>query len=346
MSCNKNQIKNTKKIRMRTCAVAVALLFLLSALAGCGEGKTAENQKLTVVCTTFPGYDWVRTVISGAESEVQLYYLADSGVDLHNYQPSAEDLLHIGQSDLLICVGGQSETWLDSALERFPKENRTVFCMTEQVQLREEETPEGAEHDHDHDHDGEDHDHDEHDAHDETEYDEHVWLSLRNAQTLVGGIAACLEEYLPSYKELFASNVAQYQADLQALDDSFTETVTGAARKTILVADRYPFRYLAEDYGLTGYAAFTGCSAETEASFETVAFLVEKTNQLSLPVILITDASDGSIARTVRDGSDAKNQEILSLSSCQTVSRAQIEAGVTYLSMMRENLTVLARALN
>ncbi len=314
-------------------------------LAGCGFSAVraaAEGPRpLSIVCSTFPSYDWVRQILGEDADGVSLTLLLDDGADLHNYQPTVADIAAIQGCDLFVYVGGESDGWAESILAASPQTH--TLALLDWVDTREEETVEGMEHD---DHD--DHDHDDHDDHDHDDHghgqDEHVWLSLRRAERLVGVLARELGALRPEAALRWQKNADAYIRQLQALDEQYTAVTQRAANKTLLFADRFPFRYLAEDYGLSYYAAFSGCSAETEASFETVLFLVGKLRELQLPAVLTIENADGALARTViaNAGMDVP---VLEMNSCQSVTAAQLAAGKTYLALMEGNLAVLAQAL-
>ncbi len=351
-----------KKMILALCAV-----LLLSLFAGCSTGDdtassatrpNVEGKSISVVATVFPVYDWTRQIIGkDQEDRVALTLLLDKGTDLHNYQPTVEDIYKISTCDLFIYVGGESDKWVPDALAQATNPNMKVLCLMDLLgsAAREEETLEGMEeHDHDHhdhedeDHDHEDHDHEDHDHedHDEgPEYDEHIWLSLRNANLLCEKIEAALEELDPQAKDSYAKNCKAYTEKLTALDKAYTETVEAAPRKTLLFADRFPFLYMAKDYDLQCWAAFSGCSAESEASFETVNFLVNKVDELELPFVMKIEGSNTRLAETVISGSQAKNAQILELNSIQSVTAQQVSDGVTYLGVMEKNLEVLKQAL-
>ena len=207
--------------------------------------------------------------------------------------------------------------------------------------VKEEEVVEGMEAEHDHDHEDHEEDHEE----EGPEYDEHVWLSLKNAQTLCRAIAGGLAEADGDNADRYEQNAEAYCDKLKALDEDYAKAVQDGTAKTLLFADRFPFRYLADDYGLNYYAAFTGCSAESEASFETIVFLAGKVDELGLGTILQIESADGSIARTVVENTKTKDQQILTLDSLQSVTASEVEAGTTYLSVMESNLEVLRQAL-
>ncbi|MBQ3963193.1 MAG: zinc ABC transporter substrate-binding protein, partial [Erysipelotrichaceae bacterium] len=181
--------------------------------------------------------------------------------------------------------------------------------------------------------------------HEEGEYDEHVWLSLRNASKLVKVISEAIVSIDPDNKNTYEENTAAYLEKVKALDKEYQEVTEKAEVKTLLFADRFPFRYMVDDYGLNYYAAFVGCSAETEASFETMSFLTNKVDELGLSSIMTIESSDQKIAKTVKENSKAKDQQILAMDSMQSVTAKDVADGTTYLSIMEENLSVLKDAL-
>ena len=337
-------------------------LMLLTGLLPCAG--VAESKPLTVVTTIFPIYDWARQII-GENENTNLVLLLDNGVDLHSYQPSAQDIMTISTADLFIYVGGESDEWVEDVLESAMNPDLVAISLTEAMgeDLKEEEIVEGMQHDHDHDHEDEDHDHDHEEEHDHDEdhdedhnhdhehehgdeYDEHVWLSLRNARKLTAAIAEALAGIDAAVADAIRENAAAYDTQLQELDAKYTETVENAALKTVLFGDRFPFRYMTDDYGLTYYAAFTGCSAESEASFETIAFLAGKADELNLPAVLTIEGGNHKIADTVIAASSKTDRKVLTMNSMQSVTAEDVKNGMTYLSMMEENLTVLKEALN
>ena len=342
---------------------AAALFVLLS----CFAPATAEAGKISVVTTIFPIYDWVREIV-GANDHVDVSILLDSGVDLHSYQPTVQDILKVSTADVFAFVGGESDEWVEGALAEAVNPEMKVVNLVEAMgeDIKLEEIVEGMEHEHDHDHthegedhddhedhdkdedDHEDHDHDEHDHDHEhgEEADEHVWLSLRNAQKLVVALTDALCKADPADAEAFRANAAAYIEKLAALDTQYSEAVNSAAFRTILFGDRFPFRYLADDYGLDYFAAFSGCSAESEASFATIVFLAGKVDELGLPTVLTIENPRTRIAQTIVESTQAKNQKILSLDSMQGTTAADIAAGATYLGIMESNLAVLRDALN
>lgn len=331
----------------------VAVMLSLMLMLSCFLPAAAEVKKISVITTIFPLYDWTREVIGQDSGNVELTMLLDNGVDLHSYQPTVQDIVKISTCDVFIYVGGESDKWVSSALAEAVNKDMKVINLLEAMgeDLKTEEIVEGMEHDHDHeeDHDHEaeaDHNHEEdHDHEHEEEADEHVWLSLRNAQKLVQVIAATLSEADPADAEKYQANAAAYREKLAQLDARYAEAVNAAKNKTLLFGDRFPFRYLVDDYGLSYYAAFSGCSAETEASFETIVFLARKVDELGLSTVLTMENAQTRIAETIVESTSAKNQKVLAMDSMQGTTSAGVQSGVTYLSIMESNLKVLEEAL-
>jgi len=319
----------------KTTALLLALLMLVGVLAGCGkQNDTNKTDKLSIVTTIFPEYDWVKEILGDKADNAEITMLLDNGVDLHSYQPTADDIVKISDCDLFIYVGGESDEWVDDALKNATNKNMKVINLLEVLgdSVKEEETVEGMQE--------EEHDHEE-----EAEYDEHVWLSLKNAETLCDAISGALQQIDPDNKDTYTANSDAYVKKLSALDADYKAAVDAASNKTVLFGDRFPFRYLVDDYGLSYYAAFAGCSAETEASFETISFLAGKVDELKLPCVLTIEGKDHKIAETVVENTTAKNQKVLTMDSMQSTTSKDVKNGTTYLSVMEKNLSVLKEAL-
>jgi len=302
-----------------------------------------EDRNLSIVTAIFPQYDWVREILGDHAERFDLTLLLDILVDLHSYQPSISDIALISASDLFIHVGGHSDGWVDDVLRQATNPNMVVLNLLEvlgDAVLMEIEI-EGAEHicdddcDDDHDHGG---------VH--LGEDEHVWLSLRHAKTICAAITDALAELDPDNAEAFRRNLDAYVERLSALDMEFQAVADAASVRTLVFADRFPFRYLMEDYGIRFYAAFSGCHAAAEASFSTIVFLATRMEELGLGNIMISETADGSIARTVISSTPGGGQQILVLNAMQAVLRRDIDEGLTYLSVMESNLDVLREALS
>ena len=327
-------------------ALLLALFVLVGALAGCGkQNDTNKTDKLSIVTTIFPEYDWVREILGDKADNAEITMLLDNGVDLHSYQPTADDIVKISDCDLFIYVGGESDGWVEDALRNAANRNMKVINLLEVLgdSVKTEEIVEGMQEEHEHE---DAHAHDDAEEHEhEEEADEHVWLSLKNAKMLVRVISKALQELDPDNKDIYAANADAYVKRLSALDADYQAAVDAASNKTILFGDRFPFRYLVDDYGLRYYAAFVGCSAETEAGFETISFLAKRVDEWKLPCVLTIEGAQHKIAETVVRNTTAKNQRVLTMDSMQSTTTQDVKNGTTYLSVMEKNLFVLKEAL-
>jgi len=313
----------------------IILAWIVSIFTGCAASTSSDsNDKLQIVTTIFPIYDWAQQ-IAGDNADITL--LLDNGVDLHSYQPTAADIVTISTCDVFIYVGGESDQWVSDALKEATNKDMVVLNLMKLLgdAVKEEELVEGME--------------PEEEAEDEEaeepEYDEHVWLSLKNAERVCSFLADTLAGLDSAHEQLYSDHLNQYLEKLAQLDADYRAAVDQASHKTLLFGDRFPFRYLTDDYGLNYYAAFIGCSAETEASFETIVFLAGKVDELGLNTILQIETSDGSIARTIRNNTKSKDQTILILDSLQAITSQDIRNGASYLSRMEQNLEILKQAL-
>ncbi|MGN0469197.1 MAG: metal ABC transporter substrate-binding protein [Acutalibacteraceae bacterium] len=326
----------------------ISVMLVLIMIAGCFYGcnnknnktndeseKASETKKLSVVTTIFPEYDWVMQILGDKAENADVTMLLDSGVDLHSYQPTADDIIRISNCDLFIYVGGESDEWAEDALKEAVSQNMTVINLLDVLgsNVKQEEVIEGMEAE------------DEEDEEAEVEYDEHVWLSLKNAKIICNYIKDALMKLDEENKDTYSQNAEAYIKKLDALDDEYQQAVSNAKTKTLVFGDRFPFRYLTDDYGLTYYAAFVGCSAESEASFETIAFLAKKVDELGLSCVMTLEGTDHKIAQTVVSTTASKSAKILSLDSMQSITAPDVQSGASYLEIMEKNLSVLKEAL-
>ncbi len=321
--------------------VLLAVLLTAGCLSACGSGSpqnAAEADRIQIIATIFPEYDWVMNILGSNPANAEVTMLLDSGIDLHSFQPTAEDILKISTCDLFIYVGGESDAWAEDALGEAANKDLLVINLLEALgdAVKEEEIVEGMQEEEEAGAEPEE---------EEAEYDEHVWLSLRNASFLVRSISEAIGRIDPDHADTYRENAAAYIGKLDALDAEYRTAVSGAAVTTLLFGDRFPFRYLADDYGLGYYAAFVGCSAETEASFETITFLSGKVNELGLHAVLTIEGTDHRIAETVVQNTRTKDQRILTMDSMQSITAKDVQNGATYLSVMERNLSVLKDAL-
>ncbi len=308
--------------------VSVILCTALCMIFMCSCGNTIANDEgLKIVCTAFPQYDYIKNILGTEEG---LTLLLDDGADLHSYEPTAADIIEIGSADLFVYIGGISDAWVEGALKSANSDTLKTVALMDLVETYEVDYVAGME--------KEEHNHDE-----EHERDEHIWLSLRNSAEITKALCDMICEIDSANAEKYKANAENYINSLNSLDNEYKSVIESAERNTLLFADRFPFRYLVEDYSLEYHAAFSGCSSESEASFQTMAFLIDKTKELALPAVVIIEGSDGSIANMICEETGAKK---LTLDSCQSVSSADIEQGANYLDIMKSNLEILKEALN
>lgn len=329
---------------MKKFAAFVMVVFAVAlALSACGmdsNAKSLANKKVSVVATIYPQYDWLKNILGEYADKVDLKLLIKNGTDLHSYKPSAQDIAAIANADLVVYVGGESDEWIEKALEATPKAGRMQVNLMQVLgdRVKEEEVVEGMQ--------AEEHEHEHHEHAEAPENDEHIWLSLKNAQILVKNLAESVAKIDSANAPVYRANAIIYASKLHDLDWAYDSTVSNASQKTILFGDRFPFRYMVDDYGIKYYAAFVGCSAESEASFETVAFLAGMMDSLSLPVIFTIDGSRSNVALAVRNASkNSKSVPVLQLNSMQSVTDEQIRSGVDYMSIMKSNLETLKKGL-
>ena len=298
------------------------------------DGRNEGGKPLKIVTTVFPAYDWVRSVLGENPGKAEIVLLTDNGVDIHSFQPSVDDILKISSCDLFLYVGGESDEWVEDALKEAQNPNQISLSLLDLMgeTAKEEEEKEGMQ--------------EERGGEEEGALDEHVWLSIKNASFLSEKIEEAISALDPANAERYAANEAALKESLAALDQEFEDAVSKGSFHTLLFADRFPLRYLTDDYGLDYYAAFAGCSAETEASFETITFLAKKLDELHLPVVLTIEGSDQKLAKTVVQSTKTKDQKILMFHSMQSVTANMIQEGADYLKIMQENLEILKEAMN
>lgn len=321
-------------------------VLAVCALSGCGTSKSGEDtkdKKIKIVTTIFPEYDWVMQILGDKADKADVTMLLDKGVDLHSYQPSTADIAKISEADVFIYVGGESDEWVEDVLKQAKNKNLKVINLMDVMgdKAKEEEVKEGMqEEEEEHAEEAKDGKEEE-----EVEYDEHVWLSLKNAKIFTKKIADVLSEVDKDDAKTYQANYESYAKKLDDLDKKYADAVASAKNKTLVFGDRFPFRYLVNDYGLDYYAAFVGCSAESEASFETVTFLAKKIDELGLGNVLTIEGKNHKIAKTVVDNTKNKDQKVLTMDSMQSTTSKDVKDGATYLGIMEKNLEVLKEAL-
>ncbi len=317
-------------------SLAICAVIIICSLAACGKSPANPEdgaEKLKIVTTIFPVYDWVKNILGDKAASADVTLLLDSGVDLHSYQPTADDIVKISACDVFIYVGGESDEWVEDALAGSGNTGAIAVNLIDELGAgaKSEEIKEGME---------------EEEAEEEgEEKDEHIWLSLKNAAALCNAICDKICQADSDNENLYKENTASYIEKIKTLDNEYQSAVSAAKVKTVVFGDRFPFRYLVDDYGLDYYAAFVGCSAESEASFKTVVFLAGKLDELGLKYVLQIESADGRLAQSVIDASADKGREILTLNSMQSTTASDIENGADYLSIMESNLGVLKTAI-
>lgn len=314
-------------------ALLVVVLLSLSVLSACAPKEAAEAKDgISIVSTVFPSYDFARQITAGTNANVSL--LLQPGEEVHSFDPTSQDIIRIQSADLFLYVGGENDTWVESVLGGLDKSVNT-FRMMDYVTLYDEELVEGMQPEAEEpaaDAPGETH-----------AWDEHVWTAPVNAIAIVRAMTAELIAIDPNNAAVYQANSDAYVRQLEALDQSFWDVVNTASRKTVIFADRFPVRYFVEEFGLSYYAAFPGCSAETEPSAATVASLIDHVKAEKVPVVFYIELSNQQMANTVAEATGAKP---MLFHTCHNVTRAEFESGATYLSLMQNNVLALQAALN
>ena len=322
-----------KVVEMKQIINKTIIIFLfIGLLFSCHKEEKNNDENIKIVTTIFPIYDWVNNIVKDVDN-IDVTILLDKGVDLHNYQLSADDMIEISSCDLFIYVGGESDEWVDDALKEAVNKNMKTLNLMELLSssLKIEEEIEGMQEE-------------EHDHELEEEYDEHIWLSLNNASKIINIIKDTMIEIDNDNKDKYQNNFEKYNNELEELNNKYLE-LNKSINNTVIFADRFPFRYLFDDYGINYYAAFKGCSAETEASFETIIFLANKLDEYQLDKIVILENSLDRIAKTVIENSSIKDCNIEIMNSIQSSTIEDYKAGKTYIHYMEDNLEVLKRIL-
>lgn len=315
-------------------SLCLSFILVLSLFSGCGKTNSADSDKLSIVTTIFPVYDWVMQLLGDQAVNADVDMLLDNGVDLHSYQPTADDIIHISTCDLFIYVGGNSDQWVDDALKEAVNKDMVAINLMDVLgdKVQEEELVEGMQGEEEEEEEG-------------PEYDEHIWLSIRNAQILCNAIGNALAQIDADHSDTYSANLDAYTQKLSQLDQEYQNAVDAASYDTLLFGDRFPFRYLVDDYGLSYYAAFVGCSAESEASFETISFLSSKVDELGLHTVMTLEGSDRRIAETIIASTQSQSAQIQTMDSMQSTTAQNVADGAAYLSVMEKNLEALKAAL-
>ena len=311
--------------------IATIMIFCVVSFTGCG--KKENSDKLTIIATSFPSYDFARAVVKDSDN-IEVKMLLKPGSEMHDYEPTPQDIKNIKNSKLFIYVGGESDEWVQDVLDDLDIEKSKTIKLMDLVNLKEEELIEGME---------EEKDHDEHEHEEEVLYDEHVWTSLDNAITIINKLKDAIIKLDNNNKDLYEKNASSYTEEISKLDLNIKEIVNNSKRKELIFGDRFPLRYFTDQYNLTYYAAFPGCSEQTEASAKTISFLINKVKTDDIPVIFHIELSSGKIAETISKETGAK---VLEFNSAHNISQKDFDSGKTYVDIMKDNIEVLKEALN
>lgn len=330
-----------KSFKSKALCVLLILCLSLSSLALFSCANNEDNGKISIVCTLFPQYDWIKNITDGSEN-IALKLIIANGSDPHSYQPTAADIMTISNCNMLVYVGGDSDEWVKKAVERSKNEDIKKIVLTELEGINLHSISSSS-----HSHEGHSHGEHSHEGHSHSSLDEHIYLSLRNAMASVREITKILCEIDAQNAELYKANSQIYLEKLGALSSDIALSVglVPEEERFILFADRFPFVYLLSDYGIHYAAAFEGCTTDVDADFDTVLRLIHEADEHSVKYLAVTESSDKTLAQTVISSTKAKDQKILTFNSMQAVSRQKIESGTTYLSLMEENAKTLKTAL-
>ena len=324
---------------MKKKALLTAVIMCLSTFTGCMQSnadyiKNNDNDELSIVTTCFPPYDFARAVKGNTDN---ITMLISAGAEAHSYEPTPLDILKIQQCDVFIYIGGEGEVWADEILNSMDTSGKYILKLSDYAELLEEADIEGANSAHEH------HNHSEHEEeHDDCDFDEHIWTSPENAISMTEAVCNTLSDADSEKADLYRKNTEEYTDKLRKLDSDFRDMISGAKSNLIVVGDRFPFRYLADEYNLQYYSAFSGCSSETEPGVYTMAFLINKVLENKVKNIFCLEFSTRKVAEKL---SDATGAEILTLHSCSNVSRDDFRNNVTYIDLMYQNLNTLKEAL-
>lgn len=300
--------------------IAVFLILLLLLTSGCSTpAKDEDEGKLKIIATIFPQYDFARH-LAGDKAQVQM--LITPGTESHSFEPTTSDIMDINECDIFIYTGGESDSWIDDLLENTDNPSMKIISLLDCVDTHIED------HHHEHNH---------------SHTDEHVWTSPVNSMKICEEICSVMCEKDPANADYYNHNLTEYLDELGELDKNFREVAENSQRNTMIFADRFPLKYFAQEYNLSHYAAFSGCSDDTEPSAATVAMLIDKVKEENIPVVLKIELSSDSIASTVGKETGAK---VMTFYSCHNISKEDFNKGETYLSLMQKNVETLKTALN
>lgn len=318
---------------MKKIVKLIIIIFIITSMINVtGCNKNNKSNKIEIITTNYPEYDFVRAITKNSNN-ITVRLLLKPGTDIHDFEPTPRDIIDIKKSNMFIYVGGESDDWINNILNDIKLEKTKVIKLMDIVDLKEEELVEGMESEEE----------EEEEEEEETEYDEHVWTSPVNATKIIDKISKEIIELDSDNKELYEKNTKEYIEKINEIDSEIRNVVNNSKRKEIIVGDRFPLRYFVDEYNIKYYAAFLGCSEQNEASAKTISFLIDKVKEDKIPVIFHIELSDKKIAKTI---SDATGSKVLEFNSAHNISQKDFDKGITYVDIMKNNVEVLKEALN
>ena len=320
---------------------ALIILCLLISICSCTAPTQESDEKIRILCTLFPQYDWLCNITKGVD-DVEVSLIIANGTDPHSYQPTAADIMNRSRCDMLVYIGGDSDTWVKKAVERSKNQAITEIALLELEGIELHDISSAS-----HSHEGHSHGEHSHEGHSHSTVDEHIYLSIDNACAAVSRLASELCRIDPDNKDIYLKNSMEYTVKLKNLSNSLSADLDAIPEEErfMLFADRFPFVYLLSDYGIHYAAAFEGCTTDVDADFDTVIRLIHEADEHDVKYIAVTESSDKALAKTVISSTKAKNQGILTLNSMQAITYSQIANGASYISIMEKNLNTVRTAL-
>ncbi len=298
-----------------------SFLIILLVICGC---RNSKSNKITIVTTNFPSYDFVRSITKNSDIEVKM--LLKPGMEMHGYEPTPQDIIDINNSKLFVYVGGESDSWIDDVLDDINKDDKSIIKLMDLVDLRDEEIKDGM------------------DAEEEDkEFDEHVWTSPVNAIKIINKLKEEIKDIDPDNNDFYEDNANKYIDEITEIDSEIRDIVNNSKRQELIFGDRFPLLYFVKEYNLNYYAAFPGCSEQTEVSAKTISFLIDKVKSDNIPVIFHIELSNNKIADTIASETGTK---VLKFNSAHNITQDEFDKGVTYVDLMKDNIKVLKEALN
>ena len=315
-------------MRKKILLIIISIFLVGMVLSGCSKNKKKAEERINIVVTRFPEYDFSRAIVA---DKMNVQMLTPPGSSTHSFDPSPSDIIKVQKADIFIYVGGESDIWVKNILGSLDTTKMKIIRLMDYIDLLREEIKEGMQID------------EEEEVEEEDAYDEHIWTSPKNAMKLINIILEAICEKDPANANMYKANAKKYQDELKVVDEQITNIVNNAKRKKIIIADKFPFLYFVKDYGLDYEAAFPGCSDQADAGAKTIAFLINAVKNENIPCIYYVELSNKNVAAAI---SEEAGVEMFLLNSCHNVSKTDFDNGVTYLLLMQQNVENLKKGLN